>query len=132
ANGREGWGMRVAIIVTGVALIVLRFISSFYLLPFGGLVLLAILATRWRSETSWRRWVCWMTLAMGIWGLVFVAILVGNYEAFSNYYIRGHVTGEERATRRTVEGLLSLRDDLVYYPERLSENHLDGPFRSLA
>jgi hypothetical protein len=132
ANGGEGWGVRVAIIVTGICLIVTRFISSFYLLPFGGLVTLALLTTRWRYETSWRRWVSWMMIAVGVWGVIFAVILVGNYESFANYYVRGHVTGEERVVRRMVEGLVSLSDDLAYYPERLIGNHLEQMFRYLA
>jgi hypothetical protein len=132
SNGREGWGTRAAILALGVVMIVTRFISSFYLLPFGGLVILFSIVTRWKAGLPWQRWLSWMVPVVAIWAVVFGVILASSYESFASYYIRGHVTGEERAIRRIEAGLVSVRDDLLFYPRTLRQDHLGRSFQYLA
>jgi hypothetical protein len=128
SDDRPGLGTQVAIVLLGVALIVTRFISIFYLLPFGGLVVIASVVRRVRRETSWRRWWSWMIPVVAVWTMLGGILIVLNFEMFSGYYVRGHLTGDEVAIRRLSGGLLSSWDDLAYYPRLLWNFQLQSTF----
>ena len=132
ADGREGWGLRIAMLLVGVLLITTRFISSFYLMPFVGLVFLLSLLPIWRRDRSWwQRGAPWFIMG-AIWTAVFGLVLYLSYDQFSAYYIRGHIVSDEASVRRIAAGLLSFSDDVIYYPRALWNLHLGTTFLWIA
>jgi hypothetical protein len=124
ADGREGWPLRLAVLILGTVLILTRFISASYLLPFGGGVVFMSLLPWFRSARWGRRLLWWLLAAIAVWLLIFAVITVANFDLISSYYIRGHLTGEERLVRRAYEKLFTFWDDLRFYPRVIYVEHL--------
>jgi hypothetical protein len=122
--------LRWAVVIAGVgcALIATRFIAASYLLPFGGMVTLFSIVTHWKARRGIRRFWTWTIPVVVVWTVVFAVILTVNFELFLGYYIWGHVTGSEVPIRRLADGLLTFRDDLVYYPRSVLFEHLTRRF----
>jgi hypothetical protein len=132
AYGRVSWGLYAAIVLVGIVLIITRFISSFYLMPFGALVTLLSILMCWRSECSWGRLWSWTIPVVAVWTLTFGVVLWLSFDQFSGYYIRGHVVSDEASVRRAGMGLLTFADDIVFYPRLLRDPHLGTTFIWLA
>src|SRR5688572_21111679 len=122
------WTNLAAILVVGSLLVVNRFISFTYLLPFGALVTLLAIVTNWRTNHGWRRLWSPMILVVTAWAAVVGLIVVLNFTMFEGYYVQGHVTGTEPALRRLQVGVEGLRDDLLFYPKTVIREQLTRSF----
>lgn len=132
SSSLRGLTLPILAFLAGAFLIATRFISGFYLLPFGGLVVLLAGALAWRARSPLRPALApWLGVSFG-WGALFGTMLLVNYESFSAYYLLNHVTGGERDVRRAAMNLSGLRDDLLYYLNALLTDHLGRVFLWLA
>ncbi len=92
ATGRERPWYYVIVAASGLILMTTRLLSGFYLVPFGiSLIALSMLLNaKERGLGASARW--WMMIT-AVWAIALALIIGTNFETFSNYYIRGHVTG---------------------------------------
>lgn len=130
--GLEGWRTRLAVFVLGLALIAARLISASYLLPFSALLVLAYVPMQRLTGRPWRRGLIWLVLTVAAWTIVLGLIVWSTFDLFSSYYLRGHIMAGESTVRRLATGLNTLRDDLVYYPWVLHQDHLGRLFEYLS
>ncbi len=106
-----------------------RPIAGVYLAGIHILLLLFLLFRIWRSsDGDWARRV---TFNLGKYGLLFAALvlpipLIGG-RLFYDYYVVGHVLSPEKKIRAAEQGVVTLSDNLLFYPRSLYDNHLGFP-----
>lgn len=122
----------LAVMVLGTMLILSRLIAAVYLLPFlGALWLGTVVVHVSKRRRTLELNPLWLLATLAIWVAALAALVYFNLESISGYYIRGHVTGEEKDVRAAAAGLLTLFDSLGYYPRSLERDHLGPQFLQL-
>lgn len=113
-----------ALVLLGLALILSRLIAALYVLPlFGLLLVLTFLRPAWRSDREARIRQGWLLAALVIWSVVLAALVFANWDNIAGYYIRGHLTSDEKRIRALEVGVGSLVESVSFYPWSAIRQH---------
>ena len=134
SNGlREGLWLAAA---AGCALLLLtfRFVTFAYLLGFCTTLFTLLLGLRllWRGRVRGAVILArsmWRTLALGL-GVVATggALIAAHWQAIHDYYVVGHLTGNEKHIRALEAGVTGRTEHLTYYLSSLLHEHLGTTF----
>jgi hypothetical protein len=69
-----------------------------------------------------------LALSLGILVLAVSPILIANRRAIHDYYVVGHITGQEKYFRASQAGVSDLASNLFYYPKSILNDHLGSTF----
>jgi hypothetical protein len=125
AFARNGWSVAAA--AAAVLLIAIRTLTVVYL---GGILGAFALLVWWRSlrvpaGDAWRARRAGLAWAAAVLGPAMAALVVLKWRAIHDYYVVGHVTGEDRLLHHA--GLRGLGDVLLFYPSSFARLHAGGP-----
>jgi hypothetical protein len=104
--------------LAAAALILMRFITAAYIGPIM-LVLLGWLIFRRRTITDWRRRVANYLISGTLITVVIAPALFEAIGPINNYYVAGHIKGDEPAIRAAEFGIFDLSGHLTFYPRAL-------------
>ncbi|MBI5132494.1 MAG: hypothetical protein HZA66_23895 [Rhodopseudomonas palustris] len=116
----------------GILLIYSRFFTIIYVAAVYGGLLLAALVALWLNRSAADRAAAGARIRnILISGSIVAAVclprLYLSREAIYNYYVVGHVIGEEKFIRAHELGIYTFADHLLYYPRSILFTHV-GPF----
>jgi hypothetical protein len=100
------------------ALILMRFITAAFVGPIM-MALLGWLVFRRRSMEDWRRRAINYSISGAIIAIVIAPALVAALGLINNYYVAGHIKGDEPAIRAAEFGISDLSGHLMFYPRAL-------------
>ena len=121
----------------GCALLMMsfRFITFSYMLGFCTTLFTALLGVRvlWRRgrrrEKAILAQAMWRAGALGLGFLIIGGTLIAlNWRFIHDYYVVGHLTGNEKHIRAAEVGVTNLTGHLTYYGQSLWHDHLGTPF----
>lgn len=119
--------------VVAIFLILLRYLTVTYIVSIIGLMFLVLMS---KIQLSKRQSQKCELYKQRIKNLFLLAFIVGaitaiflwiNREAIYNYYIVGHLVGEERYIRLREQGIFNAWDFIRYYPNSFWKEHLGFP-----
>jgi hypothetical protein len=125
---RHSW-RSLFVAVIGILLIYSRFFTIIYVAAVFGGLLVATLATLWFNRLPNKDVVAMQRLRNILVSGTIIAIvclprLYLSREAIYNYYVVGHVLGEEKFIRAHELGIYTLSDHLWYYPKSILFTHI--------
>jgi hypothetical protein len=125
---RHSWRSLFASVI-GILLIYSRFFTIMYVAAVFGGVLVATLITLWFNRSPDGAVVAMQRLRNILISGTIIAIvclprLYLSREAIYNYYVVGHVLGEEKFIRAHELGIYTLLDHLWYYPKSILFTHI--------
>jgi hypothetical protein len=125
---RYGW-RSLFVAVIGILLIYSRFFTIIYVAAVFGGLLVATLTTLWFNRSPDGAVVAMQRLRNILISGTIIAIvclprLYLSREAIYNYYVVGHVLGEEKFIRAHELGIYTLSDHLWYYPKSILFTHI--------
>jgi hypothetical protein len=126
------WGIGSGLI--GAFLVLHRFITIIYLLGVcAGFALAALIVRhffRGDSDLPDRLNRRLFNLALATVILIVIAgpVIVANWGAIHDYYVLGHLTGQEKYVRAAESGVHDLAGSLLFYPKSILKDHLGRTF----
>lgn len=119
--------------LAAAALLLHRFVVSIQMLPV--LVLLTVACAA--SAVTYRTAQSWLRLRHAGLSLLLTFVMIGCYAAWkwaaiSNYYVEGHLVGDEKIARAHEMGLFMLFDHMMFYPRSIAQGQLGSNFMGLA
>jgi hypothetical protein len=118
----------------GAFLLLNRFVTITYLLGvLAGFAGVCVAVGFWRrgdadlAPRMWRRFYH-LGLSAGLIIIIGAPVLILNWPAIHNYYVVGHVTGEEKYVRAAELGIKDLAGHLSFYPKSVVQDHLGKIF----
>lgn len=122
---------RSGLVVLATALLVaFRYLTTIYVAVLLGALLVVFVVGLFRhGGNDERRALLWRRTRNLVWVGLVSALLIGpllfaSRQEIYNYYVVGHVVGEEKYIRAHMLGLFTLADHLLYYPRSLYRDHL--------
>jgi hypothetical protein len=118
----------------GGFLVLHRFVTVVYLLGvcagFAGVCVAVRLLRRADADLSGRMWrrFCNLSLSAGVIIIIGAPILILNWPAIHNYYVVGHLVGNEKYIRAAEVGIRDPVGHLLYYPKSIIWDHLGQTF----
>jgi hypothetical protein len=104
--------------LAAAALILMRFITAAYVGPVM-VAMLGWLIFRRRSIKEWRRHVINYLISGAVIAVFAVPALAAALGQINNYYVAGHIKGDEPAIRAAEIGVTDLAGHLTFYPRAL-------------
>jgi hypothetical protein len=126
------WALGCGLI--GGFLVLHRFLTVVYLLGvcagFAGVCVAVRLLRRADADLSGRMWrrFCNLSLSAGVIIIIGAPILILNWPAIHNYYVVGHLTGNEKDIRAAEVGIRDVVGHLLYYPKSIIWDHWGQTF----
>jgi hypothetical protein len=122
-------GRSLLVGLVGIALVYSRFFTIIYVAAvYGGLLIAALLALRTKRQQVDRDDMMLRIRNILVSGIVVAAVCLPRMyisrEAIYNYYVVGHVLGEERYIRAHELGIYTFVDHLLYYPKSILFTHI--------
>lgn len=129
-------GRTLVVAATAILLVSFRYITALYVAAVFGGLLIVFLWTMLKSHAPADRDVARLRIRNWIIASVLIALTIGPLLFSSrlqiyNYYVVGHVIGEEKDIRAHMLGLFSLIDHGFYYPISVYREHLRWPTAAL-
>jgi hypothetical protein len=105
--------------LAAAALILMRFITAAYVGPIM-VALFGWLIFRHRSDENWRPRIINYSISGAVIAALAAPALVAAIGPINNYYIAGHIKGDEPAIRAAEFGVSDLSGHLTFYPQALA------------
>lgn len=120
----KGWAFFT--ILATIILLGSRIITFTYWFGICGCMLLTFFGMWMATKSPTYRTLFWRWLAYGLLiCALMITMLLKNFDYLKQYYIVGHMTGQEKYIREAVAGVKNWWDVLRYYPYSLLSEHLD-------
>lgn len=118
-----------SIVILGLLLILSRLITAVYILPLFSLLLGLTYARLVGGSRPRRRWLFGALVA---WSVALGGLVFFNYDNIAGYYIRGHVTSDEKSVRALEVGVRNLLESVTFYATSAARQHAGSGFVWLA
>jgi hypothetical protein len=125
-------GRSLIVAATAILLVSFRYLTALYVAAILGALLIIFIWSMLKPRSPVDRDIARLRIrnwfiAGALIALAIVPLLFSSWPQIYNYYVVGHVLGEERYIRAHALGLFTLTDHILYYPISIYKEHLRWP-----